>query len=102
MVSGMRNANTPSSFSQFDAATCVINAHIFKLIPPVILSPENKFLSIHNCFTLSRYPVGKFFQSIQGGLPTIISNFPRDAVVIKLVTMRAHIPFQLFFSRKTW
>lgn len=61
-------------------------------------SPENKFLSTHIDFTLSLYPAGKFFQSIHGGLPTIKSNLPKFAVVKKFVTIRAHIPFQLFFQ----
>ncbi len=50
---GIKNANTPSFFSQFSAAIFEINAQILRLIPPVLPSPENKFLDTQDAFMLS-------------------------------------------------
>ena len=71
----------PDWVSQFSATTLEIKAQMFKLIPPVTLSPENSFLEMHSDFILSLYPDGKLFQSTQGGFPTITSNLPKFAVV---------------------
>ena len=44
----------PELVSQFSATTLDISAQIFRLIPPVTLSPENNFLEIHSDLILSR------------------------------------------------
>ena len=96
---GIKNARIPFSFSQLLATTFVIKAHMFKLIPPVKLSPENKCLSMHIFFNVSLYFSGRYFQSTHGGLPAIKSNLSKVAIFKNPVIILVHILSQFCFSR---